>query len=65
MDAFRALRQLTHATPDFRGLSVAVLHDEAPPGLARAANVTVAGVAGAVALLEWLAAQTDTTPTAP
>ena len=59
MDAFRALRLLTQTSPEFRGLSVAVLHDEAPPGLARAAQVTVAGVAGAVALLEWLAAQAD------
>lgn len=57
MDAFRALRRMTQTIPGFQGRGVAVLHEEAPPGLARAADVTVAGVAGAVALLEWLAAQ--------
>lgn len=56
LDAFRALRRLTLESPGFHGLSVAALHDEAPPGLARAADITVAGVSGAVALLSWLAA---------
>ncbi|HEX9037457.1 MAG TPA: trehalose-phosphatase [Ktedonobacterales bacterium] len=57
MDAFQALLRLSGASPGFHSASVAVLHEEAPPGLARAADVTVAGVAGAVALLRWLAGQ--------
>jgi trehalose 6-phosphate phosphatase len=63
MDAFRMLRRLSAESPGFHGASVAVLHDEAPPGLARAADVTVAGVAGAVALLTWLAADAGAAPT--
>jgi trehalose 6-phosphate phosphatase len=56
MDAFRALRRLAAESPAFRAASVAVLHDEAPPGLTRAADVTVASIASAVELLRWLAA---------
>ncbi len=55
MDAFHAIRRLATETPEFHAASVAVLSDEAPPGLARAADVTVTGVTGVVALLEWLA----------
>lgn len=57
VDAFRALRYLTQTDPNFAACAVAVLHAEAPPGLARAADVSVAGVSGAVALLQWLATQ--------
>lgn len=55
-DAFRALRRLAGESPGFHAARVAVLNDEAPPDFARAADVTVAGVAGAVELLAWLAA---------
>jgi trehalose-phosphatase len=55
VDAFRALRRLAAQAPGFRGVSVAALSAEAPPALARAADVTVAGVDQAVALVAWLA----------
>lgn len=55
LDAFRALRALASQTLTFNAANVAVLSDEAPPGLARLADVSVAGVAGAVALITWLA----------
>ncbi len=57
IDAFRALRRLTRESSDFHAARVAVLNDEAPPDLARAADVTVEGVASAVELLTWLAAR--------
>ncbi len=62
IDAFRALHRLSTESPDFHAASIAVLSEEAPPSLARAADVTVAGVAGAVALLEWLARQAGAPP---
>jgi trehalose 6-phosphate phosphatase len=62
IDAFHALHRLATETPGFRGVSVAVLHDEAPPSLARAADVTVAGVEGVVALLEWLGGRANAAP---
>ena len=62
LDAFHAIRRLATESPSFHGASVAVLSDEAPADVARAADVTVTGVAGAVALLEWLATHTDNAP---
>lgn len=55
LDAFRGLRALASQVPNFHAANVAVLSDEAPPSLARLADVTVAGVEGAVALIAWLA----------
>lgn len=56
LDAFRALRSLAGAG-DLVGVSVAVLHDEAPPELAREADVTLASLRAVPRLLRWLAAQ--------
>lgn len=56
LDAFRALRELS-AVGVRRGVAVAVSQDEAPPDLARAADVTVAGVARVPDLLRWLLRQ--------
>ncbi len=54
LDAFRALRRLS-AQGDFQGVSVAVLHSEAPSDLASEADVTLPGVEQIPALLAWLA----------
>lgn len=56
LDAFRALFLVGHVR-GLRGASVAVLHDEAPPELAREADVMVAGVARVPDLLRWLLEQ--------
>lgn len=53
VDAFRALRRLQEMG-ECRGVSVAVLHDEAPPELAREADVTLAGVERVPDFLRWL-----------
>lgn len=53
VDAFQALRTLTHAGV-FQGVAVAVLHDEAPPDLAAAADVTLESIERVPALLRWL-----------
>ncbi|MGH2485470.1 MAG: trehalose-phosphatase [Ktedonobacterales bacterium] len=56
VDAFHALRRLEE-TGECRGVGVAVLQDESPPDLARAADVSLAGVARAPELLRRLLRQ--------
>lgn len=53
IDAFLALRRLT-AAGICRGVAIAVLHDEAPPDLATAADVTVESIQRVPELLRWL-----------
>jgi trehalose 6-phosphate phosphatase len=55
VDAFRALRRLAEATRLRHAVCVGVLSDEAPPEVAVAADLTVAGTEGFVAVLEALA----------
>jgi trehalose 6-phosphate phosphatase len=54
LDAFRGLRELTQAGSLQSALCVAVDSDEAPPGLAQEADLTVAGTPGVRELLEAL-----------
>jgi trehalose 6-phosphate phosphatase len=56
LDAFRALRQLT-VEGVCQGLAVAVLHNEAPPGLAEEADVTLPSVDAVPGFLRWLVEQ--------
>lgn len=53
IDAFRALRRLEEAGA-CRGASIAVLHDEAPPELTRAADVAVDHIKRVPNLLRWM-----------
>ena len=53
VDAFRALRRLQESG-ECRGAGVAVLHDEAPPELARDADVTLDRIERVPDLLRWL-----------
>lgn len=53
IDAFRALRRLTRAGT-CRGVAVAVLHEETPPGLAEEADVALASIAEVPAFLRYL-----------
>lgn len=53
IDAFQALRNLKESGT-FAGLAVAVLHDEAPPELAAAADVTLDSIEHVPDLLRWL-----------
>jgi trehalose 6-phosphate phosphatase len=55
LDAFRALRRL-EAAGVCRGVAVAVLHAEAPAGLADEADITLAGVEQVPVFLRWLLA---------
>lgn len=54
-DAFRALRRLTD-NDECRGASVAVLHPEAPVGLATNAEIALPDIEQVPALLAWLIA---------
>jgi trehalose 6-phosphate phosphatase len=54
LDAFRALRELVQSGPLESALCVAVDSDEAPPELAREADLTVDGTGGVRELLEAL-----------
>jgi trehalose 6-phosphate phosphatase len=56
IDAFRALRRLS-AEGVCRGVSVAVLHAEAPPELAREADVALSSIAQMPAFLRWMEEQ--------
>jgi trehalose 6-phosphate phosphatase len=56
LDAFRRLRELREAGELETAVCVAVVSPEAPPGLAGAADLTVDGPEGWLALLEALAA---------
>ncbi len=56
LDAFRALRQLT-AEGACQGVAVAVLHDEAPPGLTEEADVTLSSIDAVPGFLRWLVEQ--------
>ncbi len=58
LDAFRALRRLT-ADGACQGLSVAVLHPEAPAGLAAEADITLSSVEQAPAFLRWVVEQAE------
>lgn len=53
VDAFLALRELTQ-TGACQGVAIAVLHDEAPPDLAAAADVTLDAIERVPELLRWL-----------
>lgn len=56
LDAFRALHQLT-VEGACQGIAVAVLHDEAPPGLAEEADVTLSSIDAVPGFLRWLVEQ--------
>lgn len=56
LDAFRALRQLT-VEGVCQGVAVAVLNDEAPPGLTDDADVTLPSVDAVPGFLRWLIEQ--------
>src|SRR5579884_1868115 len=58
VDAFRALRRLT-AEGVCRGVAVAVLHDETPPGLAEEADIALPSIARVPDFLRWLLASAD------
>jgi len=58
LDAFRALRRLT-AGGACQGLAVAVLHPEAPAGLAAAADIALASIEQVPAFLRWVIEQTE------
>src|SRR5262249_18004056 len=62
LDAFRALRRLTDEGT-CQGVAVAVLHAEAPSGLAEEADVTLPSIDAIPGLLRWLLEQTS--PTGP
>jgi trehalose 6-phosphate phosphatase len=70
LDAFTALREL-RSSGSFRGFSVAVLHPEAPPDLAAAADFTLPSAEHVPHFLRWLLAwarrtrASDASPTAP
>jgi trehalose 6-phosphate phosphatase len=53
IDAFRALRRLREAGA-CAGLAVAVLHEEAPPALAAAADLSLPSIQAVPAFLEWV-----------
>lgn len=57
IDAFRMLRRLT-AHGVCQGVAVAVLHDEAPAGLASEADLTLSSVEATPGFLRWLLANT-------
>jgi len=54
LDAFRGLRALVESGALASALCVAVSSDEAPPGLAQEADLTVDGPGGVRGLLEAL-----------
>jgi len=58
LDAFRALRRLT-ADGACQGLSVAVLHPEAPAGLAAEADIALASAEQVPAFLRWVVEQAE------
>ena len=58
IDAFRALRHLREAGV-CAGLSVAVLHEEAPPALAAEADFTLPSIEAVPAFLAWLIENED------
>lgn len=58
LDAFRALQRLT-ADGTCQGLAVAVLHAEAPAGLADAADLTLASVEQVPEFLRWVVEQAE------
>lgn len=58
IDAFRALRHLRE-TGVCAGLSVAVLHEEAPPALAAEADFTLPSIEAVPAFLTWLIENKD------
>lgn len=59
IDAFHMLRRLTKEGV-CQGIGVAVLHDEAPAGLAAEANMTLASAEAVPGFLRWLVANTPT-----
>ncbi|MBV8463769.1 MAG: trehalose-phosphatase [Acidimicrobiales bacterium] len=64
LPAFATLRRLGHQ-PDRTGVSVAVTGPETPGAVIDAADMTVPGPAGALALLGWMAAQAAPEPGPP
>jgi trehalose 6-phosphate phosphatase len=55
LDAFRRLRELQEEGQLSAAVCVGVLSPEAPPELAEESDVTVGGLDGWLAILEWLA----------
>jgi trehalose 6-phosphate phosphatase len=62
LDAFRRLRELQEEGQLSAAVCVGVLSPEAPPELAEESDATVAGPAGWLAILEWLAKPAESTP---